>query len=186
MEEIEEDTSDEEATSAAAAEAKQKSKDAWNEILKTPPLTDSHVLARKRVLRKTPEGKRKKGLCKSENSGNMLQKRLTQFPTEPLIIVNKQEYCKACSTIVSNKKSCFIDHVGCKSHKDKVEVLRFNSQSQHNLHQHVVTTMPDINANKEIEMTYRLEVCSAFLMEGISFVKLTKKNRIFWKEIEPL
>ncbi len=53
-----------EATSAADAEAKQKSKDAWNEILRTPPLTDSHVLARKRVLRKTPEGKRKKVCAK--------------------------------------------------------------------------------------------------------------------------
>ncbi len=60
--------------------------------------------------------------------------------------------------------------------KFKVEVLRFTSQSQHNLHQHVVTTMPNMNANKEIEMTYRLEVCSAFLMEGISFVKLAEKQ----------
>ena len=104
--------SDDEVTEVGAAILDaQRTKDVWNKILSYSPLTNEHKLSRPRVIRKSPEGKRKKGMCRSETNAGLLPERLKQFPNNSLCIQHNQLYCRACCTVVTNRSSTISNHV---------------------------------------------------------------------------
>lgn len=79
----------------------------------------------------------------------MLIVRLQQFPNQSLCIQNKNIYCRACSTVVTNKKSIIGNH--CKEgklHVNKMVSYTTTTKNQETLTAHLAL-IPDINTNKE-------------------------------------
>jgi hypothetical protein len=168
--------SDDEVTEVGAAILDaQNTKDVWNKILSYSPLTNEHKLSRPRVIRQSPEGKRKKGMCRSETTAKLLPERLKQFPNHSLCIQHNQLYCRACCTVVTNRSSTISNHVKGIMHAKKLVQYNNGVVTQKTLHAQI-QTLEGMNENKEKEIRYRMEVCAMFLFEGISFNKLQHKT----------
>lgn len=136
-------------------------------------LTNEHKLSRPRVIRNSPEGKQKKGMCRSETTAEFLPERLKQFPNNSLCIQHNQLYCRACCTVVTNNRSSTIsNHVKGIMHAKTLVQYNNGAVTQKTLHAQI-QTLEGMNENKEKEIRYRMEVSAMFLFEGISFKQIT-------------
>jgi hypothetical protein len=164
--------------------------DVWADF--HPEVNERHNLARDRKVRKDNRGvgdKKRNASNKSEPVNVEIETPLTQNPNESFKAVRGKLggqvlFCEACSKELSRKKSTIKNHIQGASHV--ASLARFNREAQRGIskfmHDYVVNKHATIDAAGGGRTTtqtldeFRLRVCHAFLIDGVRFECLEKRQ----------
>lgn len=119
-----------------------------------------------------------------KNVSYWISERLKDFPHQSLSEENKKMYCNAFNKVVNyDKKSTVRDHVSGPQHIRNVKAYNKKKKAQQSIHKYA-KDMLHVTGTKADCLVYRImEVCRAFLIDGLPFNLLQKKRNNSIREL---
>jgi hypothetical protein len=140
-------------------------------------LTNSVKLAKERKVKGISPSKSRSLNSFEKNSSRWIAVRIEEFPNNALSEISNKLYCNCCNKFIALKKDIIKNHVEGIRHKQYLVKQQERYNLQQTIHKYINSNF-DVKGVKADLLVYRIEVCRAFLVDGLPFHLLEdgKKN----------